>query len=101
MTTALQTTDRADDRLGRMHAEYVGKVNALVAADREELAHELAEDYRHECAGRDAAAGPDASRRPAGRARRTRESLRRFDRYTLDVFNPRPPYGGQHTSSSN
>ena len=53
MTTALQTTDRADDRLGRMHAEYVGKVNALVAADREELAHELAEDYRHECAGRD------------------------------------------------
>jgi hypothetical protein len=101
MNTTLQTTHRADDRLTRMHAEYVGKVNALVAADREGLAHELAEDYRQECAGRDATAEPDASRRPAGRTRRTRESLRRFDRYTLDVFNPRPPYGGQHTFRSN
>jgi hypothetical protein len=100
MTTALQTTHRADDRLGRMHAEYVGKVNALVAADREELAHELAEDYRQECAGPDATVKPDASQRPAGRTRRTRESLRRFDRYTFDVFNSRPPYG-KHTSRSN
>jgi hypothetical protein len=90
MTTALHTTPHDDDRLERLHETYVGKVNALVAAGRDGLAHELAEAYGEESG---VAGAPAAPRLPAAWKRRTRDSLRRFDRYTLDVFNPRPPYG--------
>jgi hypothetical protein len=100
MTTALQTTHQDDDRLARMHQAYVGKVNALVAAGREGLAHELAETYRVESGIADATAAPAAPRPSAVWSRRTRDSLRRFDRYTLEVFNPGPPYG-LRTSRSN
>ena len=92
MTTALQT-HQDDDRLARMHQAYVGKVNALVAAGREGLSQELAETYRVESGIADATAAPAASRPSAAWSQRTRDSLRRFDRYTLDVFNPPPPYG--------
>ena len=92
MTTTLQTTHQDDDRLARMHQAYVGKVNALVAAGREGLARELAEAYREESAIGDATAALAAPRPPAAWSRRTRDSLRRFDRYTLEVFNPGPPY---------
>jgi hypothetical protein len=100
MTTALQTPHQEDDRLARMHQAYVGKVNALVAAGREGLAHELAEAYRAESAVADATVAPAAPRSPGVWSRRTRDSLRRFDRYTLEVFNPGPPYG-LGTSRSN
>jgi hypothetical protein len=80
-----------DDHLAQVHEAYVGKVNALVAAGRDGAVRELAEAYDEDraAAGRPAAnAGP----RPVERLRRTRDSLRRFDRYTLDVFNPGAPY---------
>jgi hypothetical protein len=96
MTTALQTIHQDDDGRARMHDAYVGKVNALVAAGREGLAHELAEAYREESG---AAGAPAAPRQPAAWKQRTRESLRRFDPYTLDVFNPRSPYGPQASRS--
>ena len=102
----------ADMRLVRMHAAYVAKVNAVVGADQEDLAHELAEDYAAEATTARPAAR--SAQRPTGRNRRrpqgtgagsarpgtparrwterTRETLRRFDRYTLDVFNPRTPH---------
>jgi hypothetical protein len=95
-----------------MHAEYVRKVNSVVAADREDLAVELAEEFDAESAG----GGPpervrrttgrgtpthEGSGRPPGSARAgihravgfTRRSLDRFDAYTLDVFNPGAPFG--------
>ena len=65
----LNTTDHD---LDLMHAAYVGKVNALVAAGRDGLAHELAEAFLQESAAGDRVAAPVPSR-----ARRT--WLRRFD----------------------
>ena len=101
----------AADRHHRMHAAYVHKVNAVVAADRDGLAHELAEAFAAESSGA-SAAQPDRARRPSGRGtpirgasgrppgqpatrlgRFTRRSLDRFDRYTLDVFNAGAPHG--------
>ncbi len=95
----------ADDRLIRMSAAYSEKINAAVQADRMDLAQELAErTFVEEVSG----SADDLSpvRRPAGRrshggrpptalgrmGKLTRRSLHRFDRYTLDVFNPRPPH---------
>ena len=99
----------ADERLVRMSAAYTAKVNAAVQAGRETLAYELAEQtFAEELSGSDTAAvsspaGRPTGRRPRGHGHRppttlgrmsqlTRRSLRRFDRYTLDVFNPRPPH---------
>jgi hypothetical protein len=112
------TTSRpagAEKRLVRMHAAYVHKVNAAVQADREDLAHELATsifvedpavDLTHvdpmperRAAVRRSPARTHGGRPPGqtgsrlGRVGRfTRRSLDRFDRYTLEVFNPDRPY---------
>jgi hypothetical protein len=109
----------ADERIVRMHAAYVQKANSLVEAGRESLAHELANAFALESTG--AQPEPSSTRRTAGRrtptrgqdgrrpesdtrvgrmSRITRSSLSRFDRYTLDVFNPRPPHGSQQPESS-
>ena len=91
----------SDERIVRMHAEYLHKANSLIQAGRDDLAHELAETFAQESG---------SARRPAGRrtptrghggrrpgpgtlGRITRSSLHRFDRYTLDVFNPGAPHG--------
>jgi hypothetical protein len=108
----------ADERIVRMHAAYVQKANSLVEAGRESLAHELADTFAEESTG--ARPEPSSTRRVAGRrtptrgqggrrpeadsrvgrmSRITRSSLDRFDRYTLDVFNPRTPYRPQPESS--
>jgi hypothetical protein len=100
----------AEQRLVRMRAAYVEKVNAAIEADREGLAYELAErTFIEEVAG-DAPLALSRQRRTAGRrspdrgagerprstmsrmGRFTRRSLDRFDRYTIDVFNPGHPY---------
>ncbi len=95
-----------------MDAAYLQKVNSLVQAGRESLAHELSVTFVEEVSG--AGSQPQHGRRPAGRrtptrgdngrprgqagnrlgriGRFTRSSLDRFDRYTLDVFNPGMPY---------
>ena len=92
------------DRLVRMHAAYVHKVNAVVAAGDDDLAHELADAFDQESGDERAVKGdrrsagrhvPGRGRggRPPGRVGRfTRRSLERFDRYTLDVFNAGVPY---------
>ena len=92
------------DRLVRMHAAYVHKVNAVVAAGNDDLAHELADSFDRESANGHAAKadrrsagrhtpGRGRGGRPPGRVGRfTRRSLERFDRYTLEVFNPGAPY---------
>jgi hypothetical protein len=108
------------DRLVRMHAAYVAKVNSVVEAGRDGLAHELAETFREETSGTSSAGGRiepapgRENRRSGGRGtpgrsrtgrgpgqgttvlgrmgRLTRSSLHRFDRYTLDVFNAGTPY---------
>ena len=90
----------AEDRIVRMHADYLHKANSLVEAGRDDLAHELAESFAQE-----SAAASTGTRRAAGRrtptrgqdgrrpeaatrlGRIARRSLGRFDRYTLDVFN--------------
>ena len=90
----------SSERLVRMHASYVRKVNSVVEADRDDLAEEFATSFAEESgAGRRTSASPD--RRPAGRGRGgrapgragsfTRRSLERFDRYTLEVFNAGTP----------
>ena len=94
------------DRLVLMHAAYVHKVNAVVAAGNDELAHELADSFDEESAAGSLAKvhgerrsagrhtpGRGQGGRPPGRVGRfTRRSLERFDRYTLDVFNAGVPY---------
>lgn len=102
----------ADDRLVRMNAAYTEKINAAVQAGRENLAYELAErTFAEELAGSDTGvvrspATRTVGRRPLGHrpptalgrmSRLTRRSLRRFDRYTLDVFNPRSPHAPSST----
>jgi hypothetical protein len=95
----------------RMRAAYVHKVNSAVQAGRDGLAHELARtfaaettappvpgDPTHRATGRRSQARTHGGR-PPGQAtsrlgrmgRLTRRSLKRFDRYTLDVFNPGAP----------
>jgi hypothetical protein len=109
-----------NDDARRMHAAYVAKVNSVVEAGREGLAHELAETFLEESAAGSASGerldpahgrggrrstgrgtpGRTGTGRPAGRGttllgrmgRLTRSSLDRFDRYTLDVFNAGTPY---------
>ncbi|HEV7186568.1 MAG TPA: hypothetical protein VGN28_01605 [Blastococcus sp.] len=80
---------RADEQFVRMHAAYVQKVNAAVQADREGLAHELAERTFAEESLDPALDG--------ARPRPIRERLGRFaralDSYTLEVFNPGAPSG--------
>jgi hypothetical protein len=94
----------ADERLVRMHADYLQKANSLVQAGRDDLALELAESFAEESAGARRTAGrrtptrgqggrrPEADTRLARMSRITRSSLHRFDRYTLDVFNAGSPY---------
>jgi hypothetical protein len=85
-----------------MHADYLQKANSLVEAGRDDLAHELAESFAEETGGARRAAGRRTptrgqhGRRPENGSRLgglTRRSLRRFDAYTLEVFNPGAPYG--------
>jgi hypothetical protein len=97
----------ADERIVRMHADYLQKANSLVEAGRDDLAHELAESFAEESAftstgarrtpGRRTPTRGQGGRRPgadtrlARMSRITRSSLHRFDRYTLDVFNAGAP----------
>jgi len=110
--TGRPARDGADARLVRMHAAYAHKVNSLVEAGRDDLAHDLAEAFAEESSATPAGGSPDrraagrrtpsrgrSGRRPGqadtplgGMGRFTRRSLDRFDRYTLDVFNPGAPY---------
>jgi hypothetical protein len=113
--TARRST-AADERMVRMHAAYVQKANSLVEAGRDTLARELADTFAQDASG--ARSEPVGNRRAAGRrtptrgqggrrpdgrlgrmSRITRSSLDRFDRYTLDVFNPRSPYRARPESS--
>jgi hypothetical protein len=84
----------AGDRLVRMHAAYVQKVNSVVEAGRDGLAHELAQTFAEESSG-GSATGAHVGY-PRGRlgtvGRFTRSSIERFDRYALEVFNARTPY---------
>lgn len=79
------------------HADHVRKVNALLEAGRDELAHELADTLAAETAGSPSSRHLADRRAPARRRRDrlttlTRRSWERFDRYTLDVFNAGSPY---------
>jgi len=83
-------TAESDERFVRMQADPVRAA-----------AHEPAESYADEDAGARRPAGRRTptrgqdGRRPADGARLrhlARRSLRRFDQYTLDVFNPAAPY---------
>ena len=113
--TTRASSHEAGDRLVRMHAAYVQKVNSVVEAGRDGLAHELAQTFAEESSGGSATAAhvgsprgrragrPTPSRgsggRPPGPAttrlgtvgRFTRNSIERFDRYTLEVFNAGAP----------
>lgn len=91
-----------------MHADYVRKVNSVLEAGQDELAHELADTFAAEASGTQPArraAGrrsPVRSdrRRPTGRlGHLTRRSWERFDSYTLDVFNAGTPYRGSDRSA--
>jgi hypothetical protein len=84
-----------------MHADYVRKVNSVLEAGQDELAHELADAFAVEATGAHAVRRPAGRHSPARGDRRrpasrlghlTRRSWERFDRYTLDVFNARTPY---------
>ena len=95
----------ADERIVRMHADYLQKANSLVQGGRDDLALELAESFAEESAGARRTAGrgtptrgqggrrPGSDTRLGRMSRITRSSLHRFDRYTLDVFNAGTPYG--------
>ncbi|MCA0143692.1 hypothetical protein [Blastococcus sp. LR1] len=101
---ALPRHEAADERLVRMRAAYIHKINSAVEADREDLADELAASFRHEAAAlrspeartrRSSRGTPARTRtgRPASRATggTVRAVFQRFDRYTLQVFNAGTP----------
>jgi hypothetical protein len=76
----------ADDRLVRMNAAYVQKVNAAVQADRENLAYELAEHtFPEEMSGSGTAPGAFpgrmSGRRSRGRGHRPPTTLGRIGRF--------------------
>lgn len=91
----------SSERLVRMHAAYVHKVNAVVGSGNDDLAHELAQSFDEESAkhptgdrrsaGRRTPGRRDTGRRPGRVGSLARRSLARFDRYTLDVFNAGTP----------
>jgi hypothetical protein len=87
MTAPRQTT-LADDRLRDVHAAYVHKVNSLVATGDDDLALELAHAFSEEA---DGSARSLRAERPGRVSSFARNSLARFDRYTLDVFNAGTP----------
>jgi hypothetical protein len=91
----------ANERLVRMRSAYV-RANPAVAADRAGPAHEPAQtpagahlDRGRRVVGRPTPSRGQSGRRPGRAASRigrfTRSSLERFDRYTLEVFNPGAP----------
>ena len=102
----------AGERHVRMRAAYVHKVNSAVQAGRDGLAHELAErTFAEETSAPTfpthpirLTSRPNQNRTHGGRppgqgastlrrmSRFTRRSLKRFDQYTLEVFNPGAPY---------
>jgi hypothetical protein len=88
MTEPRQTT-LADDRLRQVHAAYVHKVNSLVTTGDDDLVIELAHAFDEETAG---SARPLRAGGPGRVSTLARNSLARFDRYTLDVFNAPNPY---------
>ncbi|MGY1804556.1 hypothetical protein ACI78T_14850 [Blastococcus sp. SYSU D00922] len=102
-TPAATAGPAGHDRLVRMHAAYVHKVNAVVGSGNDDLAHELAQSFDEETgaptrthadrrtAGRRTPGRGDAGRRPGRVGSLARRSLQRFDRYTLDVFNAGTP----------
>jgi len=110
--TASTRAPGADERLVRMHSAYPRKVDPVVAIDRLGPADEPAQTSAEQSAsahptgggldrGRRVAGRPTPSRDRRGRrpgqaasriGRFTRSSLERFDRYTLEVFNPGAPY---------
>ena len=96
MTAPRQTT-LADDRLRQVHAAYVHKVNSLVTTGDDDLVIELAHAFDEETAGsaRSLRAG-----RPGRVGTLARNSLARFDRYTLDVFNAGSPYRSRDDRSA-
>jgi len=100
---------RAGERHVRMRAAYVHKVDSAVQADPDGLARELAErtfaeetavggairrtSRRRSPARTHGGRPPGQAASPLSRMRRfTRRSLKRFDQYTLEVFNPGAPY---------
>jgi hypothetical protein len=91
----------ANERLVQMRSAYV-RANPAVAADRAGPAHEPAQtpagahlDRGRRVVGRPTPSRGQSGRRPGRAASRigrfTRSSLERFDRYTLEVFNPDAP----------
>lgn len=97
MTSVRPTPDESGaQRMVRMQAAYAQKVNSLVDAGRDDLVPELSDAFAAETATiRRDAGRRTPTRNPRGRGPgggRLRRSLRRFDRYTLDVFNAGSPY---------
>jgi hypothetical protein len=90
----------ANERVVRMHAAYPRKIDSAVQADREEPASADPDPMRERRAAVRRSPARTYGCRPPGQAgtglgpvgRFTRRSLDRFDRYTLEVFNPGPPY---------
>jgi hypothetical protein len=96
-------TTQADDRLSHLHDAYVAKVNAALDAGRDDLVREFAQAFDEESAELTGVHTLDrrpgrrtphtrAPRAAAPATSRVRASLRRFDRYTLEVMNPGHPY---------
>ena len=99
MNTQILTTE-TDDRNARLHDAYARKVSNAVAADRDDLVREFAQAYAAET-GQLGTTPPGhllerrsgrRAPRPGSWTARAGESLRRFDRYTLEVMNPGHPY---------
>jgi hypothetical protein len=102
--------DDVTARLRQLHARYVEQVNAALDTGRTDLAAELSDGYTDEAlrlitAGKPVPAAPGPLTRPSSTtvltmpeeapvrlASTLRDLLRRFDRYTVEVFQPAYPY---------
>jgi hypothetical protein len=86
---ASTSSQRPTQDLAQLHDHYAHQVNSAVACGRPDLVADLSAAYQQE-AGITSA---PAERAPSALLARSKDLLRRLDRYTLEAYNPAWPYG--------
>jgi hypothetical protein len=88
-TSSQRPTDRPAQDLAELHDEYALKVNSAIDSGRLDLVAGLSAAYQQEAG----IASTPAAPAPSALITRSKDLLRRLDRYTLQAYNPAWPYG--------
>jgi hypothetical protein len=87
---ARTSPERPTEDRARLHDDYVRKLHSAIGSDRPDLAAELSAGYAREAG---LATVPAEGAPSSAVVARTKDLLRRLDRYTLQAYNPVWPYG--------